>query len=151
MSAIMSDERHVGPRHSVVPNDDAVSTTAGRARRGLGSSRASDPSADVRRQKGARAFVGIDRKALYTFPVPAVRLLEEYFKLTPAEARLAQLMARAASVEDASRRLGVKLCTARSQLAAIFEKTATARQAELVVLLSRMAHLSQPLVSRAAS
>jgi len=117
----------------------------------LGSSRASDPSADVRRQKGARAFVGIDRKALYTFPVPAVRLLEEYFKLTPAEARLAQLMARAASVEDASRRLGVKLCTARSQLAAIFEKTATARQAELVVLLSRMAHLSQPLVSRAAS
>ena len=146
----MSDERPAEWRDRILPDNNASSPAGRSAGRGLRGLRASNVPPGVPKQ-ARRELAGIDRKALYTFPVPAARLLQECFNLTPAEARLAQFMARAQSMEDAARILGVKLCTARSQLAAIFEKTATARQAELVVLLSRLAHLSQPLPSRAAS
>jgi DNA-binding CsgD family transcriptional regulator len=81
---------------------------------------------------------------LYKFPAPAGRLLQEYFNLTPAEARLARFIARGEPLELAARTLGVKLPTVRSQLAAVFAKTNTCRQAQLVALLSRLAHLNPP-------
>jgi DNA-binding CsgD family transcriptional regulator len=142
----MSDECSTAWRDSVLPDNNAASVTARPANRRSGRPQASNGAAGARKQD-AREFAAIDRKALYTFPVPSARLLQECFNLTAAEARLAQFMARAHSVENAARSLGVKLCTVRSQLAAIFEKTATARQAELVVLLSRLAHLSKPAAS----
>ena len=55
--------------------------------------------------------------------------------LTPAEARLASHLAGGTSLEEASESLGVSIHTARTQLKAVFAKTGTRRQGELVALL----------------
>jgi DNA-binding CsgD family transcriptional regulator len=65
-------------------------------------------------------------------------LLATTFELTPAQARLAVRLARGDSVEEAAQQAGVAVATARNQLKAIFQKTGTHRQAELVALLHRV-------------
>jgi DNA-binding CsgD family transcriptional regulator/PAS domain-containing protein len=65
-------------------------------------------------------------------------LLSQTFGLSPAEARLASLMATGASPEQAAEQLGIARETARTQLKAVFTKTGTHRQSELVALLSRL-------------
>jgi DNA-binding CsgD family transcriptional regulator len=67
--------------------------------------------------------------------------LERIFGLTRAEAKLAVLLSGGASTTEAAQIQGVSVATARSQLAAIFLKTRTTRQAELVRLLGRLAIL----------
>ncbi|TXN14719.1 helix-turn-helix transcriptional regulator [Methylobacterium sp. WL122] len=67
--------------------------------------------------------------------------LERIFGLSRAEAKLAVLLAGGASTTEAARLQGISVATARSQLAAIFVKTRTSRQAELVRLLGRLAIL----------
>ena len=62
--------------------------------------------------------------------------------LTPAEARLAVLIAVGMALPDAARALGVALTTVRKQLQALFRKTETDRQAALALALSRAANLS---------
>jgi DNA-binding CsgD family transcriptional regulator/uncharacterized protein YhfF len=57
------------------------------------------------------------------------------FQLTPAEARLAVHLASGSSLSDAADALGVTYNTVRAQLRAIFDKTETHRQTELVRLL----------------
>jgi DNA-binding CsgD family transcriptional regulator/uncharacterized protein YhfF len=57
------------------------------------------------------------------------------FGLTPAEARLAVHLATGASLTEASDRFGVTHNTVRAQLRAIFDKTDTHRQVDLVRLL----------------
>ena len=79
---------------------------------------------------------------LSALPAPTFDALNAVFGLSAAEARLAQLLARGESVESAAQMLEIKPTTARSQLAAVFEKTGTRRQAKLVALLSRLAHTS---------
>lgn len=74
-------------------------------------------------------------------PVIQNSTLERIFELTKAEAKLAVILARGASTMEATRLLGVSIATVRSQLAAIFLKTRTTRQAELVRLLGRLAML----------
>jgi DNA-binding CsgD family transcriptional regulator len=69
---------------------------------------------------------------------PKVSLLQRVFALTPAEAKLAAHLAGGDSVELAALRLGVSRETVRNQLKAIFLKTDTHRQGELVALLSRL-------------
>jgi DNA-binding CsgD family transcriptional regulator/PAS domain-containing protein len=64
--------------------------------------------------------------------------LRRAFGLTPAEARVAARLAAGDTVTEAAAALGLALATARSYLAAIFRKTGTARQAELVRLLMRL-------------
>jgi DNA-binding CsgD family transcriptional regulator len=59
----------------------------------------------------------------------------QLFGLTPAEGRLAHILAAGESLKDAARRLGVAHGTLRSQLKSIFAKTNTNRQSELVRLL----------------
>lgn len=81
---------------------------------------------------------------LYDFPAPSGRLLQKCFHLTPAETRLARIIARGEPLECAAQALGIKLPTARTQLAAVFAKTDTRRQPQLVALLSRLAHLCPP-------
>ena len=76
------------------------------------------------------------------FPTPNEAQLRSLFGLTPSEARLAQLLACGDTVEEVAQALGVKLTTVRSQLAVIFSKTGTHRQAKLVAILSRIAHLA---------
>jgi DNA-binding CsgD family transcriptional regulator len=77
---------------------------------------------------------------LAELPAPTFELLNDMFGLSAAEARLAQFLAKGESVESAAQLLEIKPTTARSQLAAIFDKTGTRRQAKLVALLSRLAH-----------
>jgi DNA-binding CsgD family transcriptional regulator len=88
----------------------------------------------------------IDTSFILDFPTPSEELLAELFGLSPAEARLAQQIARGDSLEDIAADAGIKMSTARSQLASVFYKTGTQRQPKLVALLCRLAHLSAPPV-----
>jgi len=67
---------------------------------------------------------------------PDMRVLCGLFDLTPAEARVARGIAMAQTPETIAATLGISLETARSHLKRIMGKTGTARQAELVLLLS---------------
>jgi DNA-binding CsgD family transcriptional regulator len=68
-------------------------------------------------------------------------LLRQYYQLTPAEARLACLLAAGKRLDQAATQLGVKTQTVRAQLKRIFDKLGVSRQAELVHVL-----LTSPLV-----
>jgi DNA-binding CsgD family transcriptional regulator len=61
------------------------------------------------------------------------------FGLTPAEARLADCLLREESLETAAERLGVSYWTARNQLKAVYQKTGTHGQGQLVALITRLA------------
>ena len=66
-------------------------------------------------------------------PVETSReVLQRLFGLTPAEAGVLEALVRGATVQEAAESLGVAVETARSQLKAIFAKSGTSRQAELV-------------------
>lgn len=67
-------------------------------------------------------------------PVPAQRL-RALFGLTEAEARLAALLAAGEDLRASAGRLEITYGTARTRLAAIFDKTQTRRQGELIRLL----------------
>jgi DNA-binding CsgD family transcriptional regulator len=86
-----------------------------------------------------RAAVGL--ADLYDIPVPSEHVLQRVFDLTHAEVRLAQGIARGDSLEEIAGGLRIKISTARTQLASIFAKTQTRRQAKLVALLGRLAQL----------
>ncbi len=66
---------------------------------------------------------------------PNPERLVRQFKLTPAEARLAAELADGKTVEAAAAVLAIRVATARTHLRHILQKTATARQSELVRLL----------------
>jgi DNA-binding CsgD family transcriptional regulator len=80
-------------------------------------------------------------KQVLAFPAPSEARLRALLDLTAAEARLAQLLASGDALEEVAHKLGIKLTTARSQLAVIFSKTGIRRQTKLVAILSRIAHL----------
>jgi DNA-binding CsgD family transcriptional regulator len=61
--------------------------------------------------------------------------LKELYGLTPAESRLAQLLACGCDIKEASEQLHVQQSTVRSQLKSVFAKTDSKRQSELVKLL----------------
>ena len=85
---------------------------------------------------GARAILVLNDLAREQRP--ELELLRRTFNLTAAEARLARLMASGVSPEQAATTIGVARETVRNQLKAIFAKTGTRRQSELVALLSRL-------------
>lgn len=66
------------------------------------------------------------------------------YKITPAEARLAARLAALRSVEEAADDLGITVSTARTQIKAVFGKTGTRSQSELLMLLATgtLAHLA---------
>jgi DNA-binding CsgD family transcriptional regulator len=73
--------------------------------------------------------------ALGPKPGPPAAILARTFRLTPSEAKLACVIARGASPFIAARELKISRETARNQLKAVFAKTNTHRQSELVALL----------------
>jgi DNA-binding CsgD family transcriptional regulator/PAS domain-containing protein len=79
----------------------------------------------------AALFLGIpgERQEINQF------LLQDLYNLTPAEARLAVELANGYHLEAISERFCLSKHTVRTQLKAIFMKTETRRQAELVKLL----------------
>jgi DNA-binding CsgD family transcriptional regulator len=70
---------------------------------------------------------------------PTSALLRAAFGLTDAEARVALALQRGNDISDVAMSHGVTTGTARSQLKAIFAKTGTHRQPELISLLARFA------------
>lgn len=64
------------------------------------------------------------------------KIIEGLFDLTPTEAAIARDLARGDSLNAIALRRGVAVGTVRSQLKAIFNKTGTHRQADLVRLLT---------------
>jgi DNA-binding CsgD family transcriptional regulator len=72
---------------------------------------------------------------------PNAAVLQKLFNLTPAEASLAVSISQGKTPTAIARCNGVTIATVRSQLAAVFAKTNTQRQAELVGLLARVALL----------
>ena len=70
---------------------------------------------------------------------PEQAVLEQAFGLTPAEARLAAQIAAGKTLADIAMEEGSARETLRSRLKTIFEKTGTGRQAELTLLLSKIA------------
>jgi DNA-binding CsgD family transcriptional regulator len=84
---------------------------------------------------------GQDVRALLTLnalgprPGPSAAILAKTFRLTPSEAKVACIIARGAPPDIAARELKISRETARNQLKAVFAKTDTHRQSELVALL----------------
>jgi len=78
---------------------------------------------------------------LETSPALNRALLQKVFELTEAEASLATEIATGKSLAHFASDRGVSIATARTQLASVFAKTLTRRQAELVALLTRMSIL----------
>jgi DNA-binding CsgD family transcriptional regulator/PAS domain-containing protein len=68
-------------------------------------------------------------------PVSEAQVFAQLFRLTPAEARLARILAAGDSLREASEQLNIAESTVKSQLKSIFAKTNTSRQSELVRLL----------------
>ena len=64
-----------------------------------------------------------------------VSLLAELFGLTPAEVRMAELLAAGHTVASASESLGIRRETGRDRVKLILAKTETRRQSELMALL----------------
>jgi DNA-binding CsgD family transcriptional regulator len=63
------------------------------------------------------------------------QVLAKLFQLTPAQARLAMLLANGASLDDAVAELAISRNTGRAHLRAIFSKTGVTQQTQLVSLL----------------
>jgi DNA-binding CsgD family transcriptional regulator len=67
---------------------------------------------------------------------PSANLLQGLFDLTPAEAKVAQAVALAKTVEEIAIQQNVGIETVRSQLKKVFNKTGTTRQVSLARLLA---------------
>jgi DNA-binding CsgD family transcriptional regulator len=82
--------------------------------------------------------------AMAIFHVPGKRveldpfIVAASYDLTPGEARVALAIVRGEALEEIARHHHVSITTVRTQLAALFQKTGTRRQAELVSLLASM-------------
>ena len=70
------------------------------------------------------------------YRAPEIDTLRVAYDLTPSEAKLAQILARGASLEQSAEQVGLTIESARTYLKRIFRKTETARQPELVRLLA---------------
>jgi DNA-binding CsgD family transcriptional regulator len=69
---------------------------------------------------------------------PNAVTLQQCFRLTPCEARLAGALATGVRLTEIAQRYGVEVGTIRAQLKSVFLKTGTRRQSELVSLLARL-------------
>jgi DNA-binding CsgD family transcriptional regulator len=68
--------------------------------------------------------------------VPTANVIQGLFDLTPAEARLAEVVASGSQPREAAASLGIAEETARTTLKRVFAKTGVGRQADLVALLN---------------
>jgi DNA-binding CsgD family transcriptional regulator len=85
---------------------------------------------------GARALLLLSDSETQRGAQP--RVLSQVFDLSRSEAKLAAIMAGGYSLREAASQLGIARETARNQLKAVFAKTGTHRQGELIALLSTL-------------
>lgn len=81
----------------------------------------------------AAALVFITEQA--AVPVLDLRALRGLYRITQAEAKVAQTLVQGGSVTDLAKGLGLSEATVRTHLRRLFEKTQTSRQSELLRLL----------------
>jgi len=74
-------------------------------------------------------------------PVISQASLMEVFGLTPVQAQLASLLVRGKSLEEIAREMNISPGTARNHIKAVFARTATRRQGELISLLLRLRYV----------
>jgi DNA-binding CsgD family transcriptional regulator len=67
---------------------------------------------------------------------PRPEVLEQLWRLTPAEARVASALLHGSTLGETARHLGITISTARSHLSRILGKTGTRRQADLLRVLA---------------
>jgi DNA-binding CsgD family transcriptional regulator len=84
-------------------------------------------------------------------PAPDPAILAAAFDLTPSEARLAADLLSGLSVGEAAAKRGRSIATMRTHLASVLAKTGTARQSDLVRLLSRLPRTKQRPADREKS
>jgi len=65
-------------------------------------------------------------------------LFARYFRLSPAEAKMCELLVQGYSVNDAAEALSITRESARDRLKQIFRKTDTGRQTDLLALLLKV-------------
>ena len=68
-------------------------------------------------------------------PVFAVEAFAEFYKLSPAEARVAAALSQGGGLRDVCDVLGIAYTTAKTHLQRIFEKTGASRQSELTAMM----------------
>jgi DNA-binding CsgD family transcriptional regulator len=85
---------------------------------------------------GARALLILTDLAPKRGPDPLV--LRQLFGFTPMESRVASIIATGTSPEGVAEQMGIAVETARNHLKAVFAKTETHRQSELVALLAML-------------
>lgn len=95
-------------------------------------------------RRTAHDIFGQSFALLFATPVasaraPSVDILRTLFDLTPAEARVAQRLAKGDTLDAVAEAHGVSVNTVRNQLRAILEKTGCTRQSELTALLANVA------------
>ncbi|MCY1286546.1 hypothetical protein D9M68_443330 [compost metagenome] len=81
-------------------------------------------------------LVAIHEPGVAPMTLPAV--LRDLYGLTPAETRLALQLSTGMGLPEACEQIGIRRETGRTQLKAIFNKTATGTQAQLAHLLTRL-------------
>jgi DNA-binding NarL/FixJ family response regulator len=91
----------------------------------------------------AAVILQITDPLAHAMPDPAI--LADAFDLTPSEALLAADLLCGLSVVEAAAKRGRSVATVRTHLASVLAKTGTARQTDLVRLLSRLPHRTRPL------
>ena len=84
-----------------------------------------------------RAIVFVTDPAERVRPLPET--LQQRYELTPAECRLAMLLADGRTLSQIAEMLGVSRNTLKSQLASTYSKTGTSRQSDLVRILLNVA------------
>jgi len=100
------------------------------------------PAAEGSTRLASRAQIAVVVRAPGRSRADVARRLQTTFRLTPSEAALAAALAVGASIADFAQQRNVAVSTARSQLKALYEKTDTNRQGELVARLRESLDLS---------
>jgi DNA-binding CsgD family transcriptional regulator len=75
---------------------------------------------------------------------PSIQAMQEAFGLSLSEAKLAHDIAIGKTLPEIATVCGVSKETLRSRLKSVFDKTGTARQAELATLLAQLPKASPP-------
>jgi DNA-binding CsgD family transcriptional regulator len=70
--------------------------------------------------------------------------IQQYFNLTPAEARIAEQLSQGIDLNSISEELRISITTVRTHLHSVFHKTNTTRQGELIALLNRLTTTPMP-------
>jgi DNA-binding CsgD family transcriptional regulator len=92
----------------------------------------------ARHVKAVVVFIDPDKRR-----EPTASLLQRMFGLTPAETQVALRLARGCDLQEIASDQAVSLATVRAYLKGVFAKTETRRQAELTMLLVRLAQQPQ--------